>query len=329
MSKVVAGSSSRFSGRLTPAGSLIPASLAPSSVAPVLRAGKSELAVVLSRLPFEGAAPIDGHQWDLSPYRPVPSVIQAATSIFAGHDVRAIAQADASNLSQTASRLVQLIVEARTSCHCSLIFLTGVPGSGKTLAGLQVVHDAIASGAERTGDIVYLSGNTPLVTVLREALARDEHARRKVQDRRVSLRDVRRDVRARIQHINAFLREYVGQSAKDPNPPHEHVVVFDEAQRAWDERQGLRKFERTASEPALLLEIMGRHRDWCACVCLIGEAKRSTQVSRAFGAGATHYEPFPRPKHRAGRCSAHRMCFGAGHLRSAIARGSTTYHHDS
>src|SRR5262249_26595358 len=85
-------------------GSSLPASLDPSSVAPVLRAGKNELAVILSKLPSEGAAPIDGHQWDSSSYRPVPSVIQAATSIFAGHDVRAIAQADASNLSQAASR---------------------------------------------------------------------------------------------------------------------------------------------------------------------------------------------------------------------------------
>ena len=82
------------------------------------------------------------------------------------------------------------------------------------------------------------------------------------------LHEIRRQVRARIQHVNDFLKQSV--KARSDQPPHEHAIVFDEAQRAWDERQGLKKFSRTASEPALLLELMGRHPDWCACVCLIG-----------------------------------------------------------
>src|SRR5262249_15779835 len=158
--------------------------------------------------------------------------------------------------------LVSLIGEAKRDRRRMLIFLTGVPGSGKTLAGLQVVHDAITTGTEQQGDIVYLSGNTPLVTVLREALARDQH--RRLGGHARPLNDSRRTVRGRIQDIMDFLKESL--RPKSNEPPHEHVIVFDEAQRAWDERQGYKKFERTASEPELVLELMGRHYDWAACV---------------------------------------------------------------
>jgi len=188
-----------------------------------------------------------GEEWDRSAYKPVPNVIEAATSIFAGHDVRSIANADADNLRSAAARLLGLIEEARSHGKRYLLILTGVPGSGKTLAGLHVVHSAIATGVERQGEIVYLSGNTPLVVVLREALARDENLRRQAGEG-TRLGDIRREVRARIQHINDFLQESLRGSPEDP--PHEHVIVFDEAQRAWDEKQGLEKFERTASEPA-------------------------------------------------------------------------------
>jgi hypothetical protein len=210
----------------------------------------------------------------------VPNVIQAATSIFAGHDVRSIAQADAPNLKEAAARLVELIVQARHEGRRFLTFLTGVPGSGKTLAGLQVVHDAIATGAGGRGDIVYLSGNTPLVTVLREALARDERSRRTGQGRGIPLQQIRREVRTRIQHINDFLKERL--RAGTTQPPHEHAIVFDEAQRAWDEQQGQKKFSRTASEPALLLELMGRHPDWCACICLVGGGQEINSGERGL-----------------------------------------------
>src|SRR5262249_16754852 len=145
---------------------------------------------------------------------------------FAGHDVREIANAEAENLSTAARRIVELVLEARAAHRRYLVFVSGVPGSGKTLVGLQVVHDALASGAEQQGDIVYLSGNTPLVTVLREALARDEHRRTGE-----TLKAIRRAVRTRVQHIIDFLRDNLSQSSNIP--PHEHVIVFDEAQRAW------------------------------------------------------------------------------------------------
>jgi hypothetical protein len=207
-------------------------------------------------------------QWDAAPYQPVPTIIQAATSIFAGHDVRAIGRADASNLAVSARRIVDVIAEAKRDGRKAIVFLTGVPGAGKTLAGLQVVHDAVTTGTEDRGDIVYLSGNTPLVVVLREALARDTVCRKRALDKNSTLGQERRLVRTRIQHINDFLQQYLSRT--DSPLPLEHAIVFDEAQRAWDADQGAKKFERNKSEPSLLLEIMGRHSDWCVCVCLVG-----------------------------------------------------------
>ncbi len=235
----------------------------------VIDVGSASLAPFLAALsPSTTEAALIGEDWDRSIYRPVPNIIDAATSIFAGHDVRSIANADADNLHSAASRLVTLIEQAREQQQRFLLVLTGVPGSGKTLAGLHVVHSAVATRVERYGDIVYLSGNTPLVVVLREALAQDEYLRSRQTGERRTLEVIRREVRARIQHINDFLQESLCGSPD--TPPHEHVIIFDEAQRAWDEKQGIKEFKRTASEPALILELMSRHSDWCACVCLGG-----------------------------------------------------------
>ena len=206
--------------------------------------------------------------WSNGAYSPVPSVIEAATALFAGHGVREIAQADATNLKDAAEAVVSLIKRARAEKRRALIFLTGVPGSGKTLAGLQVVHRAVESEGRHSGDVVYLSGNTPLVTVLREALTEDEYDRRKLAGETVTKKDVRSAVRARIQHIMDFLKQYLSDT--DQRPPHEHAIVFDEAQRAWDAAYGRQKFGRSASEPRLLIDIMSRHSDWSVIIGLIG-----------------------------------------------------------
>ncbi len=158
--------------------------------------------------------------------------------------------------------------EARERGRRVLIFVTGVPGSGKTLTGLQVVHGAIESGVETDDDIVYLSGNTPLVTVLREALARDKYRRAGQAGEDVRIGELRSAMRTKIQHIIDYLQEYLVNDTS--RAPAEHVVVFDEAQRAWDAKFGEQRFERPASEPQLLIEIMTRHPNWCALVCLVG-----------------------------------------------------------
>jgi hypothetical protein len=251
-------------------------------VASVTKIGKVGLGSLLRHVAAIGGPLLVAERWDRAVYSPVPTVVEAATTIFAGHDVRAIANADASNLAATSRRVVALIDEARTKSQKIVAFVTGVPGAGKTLAGLNAVHSSTTSGLDR-GDVVYLSGNTPLVTVLREALARDRH--RREPDR--ALRDIRRDVRTRIQHINDFLKDNVPRDG----PPHEHAIVFDEAQRAWDAKQGLKKFGRTASEPELLLEIMSRHQSWAALVCLVGggqEINTGEQGMSGWGDAVRH-----------------------------------------
>ena len=238
-------------------------------VAEVCFVGKFGLAGFLGQISnIVPAAHFEIREWESGQYRPVPTVVDAATTLFAGHGVREITQADATNLDTSANRVVEIIQETKRNGSRSLVFLTGVPGSGKTLAGLQVVHSAVESGVEDKGDIVYLSGNTPLVVVLREALARDVAGRRKARGERPGLAEARNSVRTRIQHIIDFLREYLTND--DGSSPHEHVIVFDEAQRAWDEDYGRKKFGRPSSEPSLLLDIMGRHPDWCSIVALVG-----------------------------------------------------------
>lgn len=243
--------------------------LGPEMVRPVHELGANDLSFVLAQLARResGAASRIAEPWDAAGYEPVPTVIEAATTMFSGHGVEEIARADAGNLATAAKCVVGLVESAKRDGQRSLVFVTGVPGSGKTLAGLQVVHESVEQGVEQRGDIVYLSGNTPLVTVLREALARDDHSRRRSRGEESRIGDVRSAVRARIQHIIDFLREYLTDQAP---PPHEHAIVFDEAQRAWDAKQGKKKFGRTASEPQLLLEIMGRKDDWCVLVGLVG-----------------------------------------------------------
>ncbi|MEQ8694094.1 MAG: DUF2075 domain-containing protein [Gammaproteobacteria bacterium] len=241
-------------------------------VAAVVNVGANDLADLLVKISEQelnsSVASVIRDDWETGAYRPVPTVIEAATSLFAGHGVEEIARADASNLAQSAGSIIEIIERTKRAHERALIFLAGVPGSGKTLAGLQVVHRAVQSGVESSGDIIYLSGNTPLVTVLREALARDEHLKLKAAGVQNSLKKIRQGVRTRIQHIIDFLQEYLSNDKS--RPPHEHAIVFDEAQRAWDKDYGQRKFGRAESEPSLILEIMGRHDDWCAVVCLIG-----------------------------------------------------------
>jgi hypothetical protein len=238
---------------------------------PLLHVGERGLTdVLVTGLKGCEAVP-SAEAWDNSAYRPVPSIIEAATNIFAGQAIREMTQADASNLQSAANRLIDIIVQARRTGRRAVAFLTGVPGSGKTLAGLRVVHDAVATGAEHRGDIIYLSGNTPLVTVLREALALDEVARQRASSKQPRRERIRREVRTRIQHINEFLKNQLQSSGIIQ--PHEHVIVFDEAQRAWDAGQGDKKFGRKKSEPELILDIMGSHQDWCVCICLIGSGQ--------------------------------------------------------
>lgn len=214
------------------------------------------------------ALPIDAISWSQSGYQPTPTIVEAALALYRQHDVKEItrSEAGADNLGLTARRVEQVIEDAKTNSRKAICFITGVPGAGKTLAGLNLA----TSRAERHSDehAVFLSGNGPLVDVLREALARDKAEREGIPRSRAY-----REVSTFVQNIHHFRDEALDSS----NPPIEKVVIFDEAQRAWN-RDMARKFMQQKrghatfdmSEPAFLLDAMNRHRDWCVVICLIG-----------------------------------------------------------
>lgn len=206
--------------------------------------------------------------WADSGYRPTPTIVEAARALYSRHDVKEIARsdADALNLGRTQDAISAVIDQSRAQCLKSICFITGVPGAGKTLAGLTVATRR--RDADTSEHATYLTGNGPLVEVLCEALARDTCARTGVKKVTAA-----RSVAAFVQNIHHFRDDY----ADNANVPSDHVVVFDEAQRAWT-RAKAASFMRTKrniadfdmSEPELLLSVMDRHADWCTVVCLIG-----------------------------------------------------------
>jgi schlafen family protein len=216
---------------------------------------------------------VDDQQWSGAPYHPTPTIIEAARALYAQHSVEAIARYDAGaqNLHVTSSRIEELVDEAREQKRKLICFVTGVPGAGKTLVGLNV--------ATRRRDVnqpthaVFLSGNGPLVAVLREALTRDEVARQKSVGIRVRKGKVAESVKAFIQNVHNFRDDALFESG----PPAEHVVIFDEAQRAWNLRQTASFMKRrknrpgfSDSEPEFLISCMDRHTEWAVIVCLVG-----------------------------------------------------------
>jgi Uncharacterized conserved protein (DUF2075) len=216
---------------------------------------------------------INGNLWYRAPYRPTPTIIEAARALYARHSVEAIARYDAgaANLRVTSSRIGELVQEAKAYKRKLICFLTGVPGAGKTLVGLNIATER--RDLNEPTHAVFLSGNGPLVAVLREALTRDELARRKGVGHRVRKTEVAEKVKAFIQNVHHFRDDLL----VDLGPPHEHVAIFDEAQRAWTLQQTAnfmrRKKNRPGfgqSEPEFLISCMDRHVDWAVIVCLVG-----------------------------------------------------------
>ncbi|MEL1251899.1 DUF2075 domain-containing protein [Aurantiacibacter gilvus] len=246
-------------------GQLTPLSRDVGEVATTNAESLGEVFAVLSRASErDDATQIDVLEWDAGAYRPVPTIVQAAEQLFAGHDVTEIAAAasDKRNLGETTEALISLIERARQNNEHIVAFVTGVPGSGKTLVGLNAVHDSrFSRHGQNPG--AYLSGNTPLVKVLQEALAADARKREGIK-----ADEAKRRVGAAVQTLMNFLREYL--NAHPNRAPADHVVVFDEAQRAWDAAYGKQKFDRPKSEASLFLEIMGRHDDWAVIIALVG-----------------------------------------------------------
>jgi len=211
--------------------------------------------------------------WESSAYKPTPTIIEAAQALYKGHNVQEISLSDsgAINLSRTAAAINKIIEYTKTNKQKSICFLTGVPGAGKTLAGLNIANERLK--ADESEHSVFLSGNGPLVDVLREALTRDSIETAKQSGEKLTRSSAEREAKAFIQNIHHFRDD----NLKTEKAPIEKVVVFDEAQRAWQKEQvskfmkakkGIDDFEM--SEPEYLISVMNRHEDWCTIVCLIG-----------------------------------------------------------
>jgi hypothetical protein len=239
-----------------------------------LFANKDNLLTVISLCFSEkGTTSINAKEWQESTYKPTPTIIEAAQALYKGHNVKEISRSDsgAINLSKTASCINNIIDTSKRNAHKSICFITGVPGAGKTLAGLNIANERMKIAEDENA--VFLSGNGPLVEVLREALTRDEVKNAKDNGTKITKKEAAIKSNAFIQNIHHFRDEgLISQKA-----PTEKVVVFDEAQRAWTQHQassfmsrkkGVLDFDK--SEPHFLIEVMDRHTDWCSIICLIG-----------------------------------------------------------
>lgn len=242
----------------------------PDGVRPPYRCGARQLrgAIQLGLTKSSGPT-IDGEAWGAAPYHPTPTIIEAARALYARHSVEAISRSDAGarNLRVTSVGVEEIIERSRATREKSVVFVTGVPGAGKTLVGLNVATRRRTLGEARA---VYLSGNGPLVAVLQEALTRDELARIGNTERKGA---VRQRVKPFIQNVHHFRDEAI----RTQSAPYDHVVIFDEAQRAWTQaktadfmkrRKKIPDFNR--SEPAFLISYLDRHEAWAVVVCLVG-----------------------------------------------------------
>lgn len=203
--------------------------------------------------------PIDPRKWNHSRYFPVPSIIEAATTVYRNHDVKELAfsRSGNDNLETTQQAIATAVKDAIDRGTKKLIIVTGVPGAGKTLAGLNAVQRLQGDLDARSEQASFLSGNAPLVVVLQEALKRNL---------RSSHRALSRSIKSRIREVHRFVRD----SYDDSRAPADRLIVFDEAQRAWTAPKNRKKFDRDVSEPEMVLEIMGRHSGWAVIVALIG-----------------------------------------------------------
>lgn len=217
--------------------------------------------------------PIDAEAWGRAPYRPTPTIIEAAQALYANHSVDAISRNDAGakNLASTSARVEALVDEARAKRRHAIVFITGVPGAGKTLVGLNIATKR--RDAATATHAVFLSGNGPLVKVLREALTRDEMRRLRAKGKPRRKGEVAQPIKSFIQNVHHFR----DAGLNDEGPPSDHVVIFDEAQRAWSremtasfmkQKKGRPGFDQ--SEPEFLISYLDRHRDWAVVACLVG-----------------------------------------------------------
>lgn len=211
--------------------------------------------------------------WESAVYMPTPTIIEAAQALYSNHHVEEISRSDAKahNLTVTSDAVKKIIAYSKDKKRKSIVFITGVPGAGKTLVGLNLASEF--HNNEIGEHAVFLSGNLPLVSVLQEALTRDKVQREAKAGHKMNKDEARREVKSFIQIIHTYRDEYVGNKRK----PTEHIAIFDESQRSWtrkelssfmEKKKGISDFDY--SEPEFLISTMDRLDDWGVIVCLVG-----------------------------------------------------------
>lgn len=239
----------------------------------VAKTNKNNITNLITSFVAKENSIINADEWSKSIYKPTPTIVEAAQALYKGHNVTEISRSDsgAINLSKTAASLNQVIEESKSNQRKAICFVTGVPGAGKTLAGLNIANQRMKTNEDEHA--VFLSGNGPLVQVLREALTRDEVKTSKEKGNPITKKQAAIKANAFIQNIHHFRDD----NLKSEFAPVEKVVVFDEAQRAWTKKQASSFMRRKRgqedfdmSEPEFLIDVMNRHEDWCSIICLIG-----------------------------------------------------------
>ena len=273
-----------------------------------LMSGKSGvanlIAEVLKQFPNE---PSVNPNWIISPYAPTPTIIEAAKTLYENHSVENITRHEADKVStdRTIAYILDVIKDSKQNQKKSICFVTGVPGAGKTLVGLDVaIKQTYQGNKEPVKDegAVYLSGNGPLVAVLTEALAQDNYSKCRVNGEKKKMTDSRREVAKSIQMIHRY-RDNMLAKIKNPvengvleiDPEKavklekagfgevEHVAIFDEAQRSWTHKRLADYLKRGGtygnklkvpnfplSEAAFLIWSLDQREDWATIVCLVG-----------------------------------------------------------
>ncbi len=259
---------------------------------------------VLNKFPNE--TPVD-QNWIISPYAPTPTIIEAARALYENHSVEDITRHEADKVStdRTIAYILDVIKESKEKQKKSICFVTGVPGAGKTLVGLDVAIKQTYQGHDKPVEdegAVYLSGNGPLVAVLTEALAQDNYKKCRERNERKKLTDSRREVGKSIQMIHRY-RDNMLAKIKNPvengvleiDPEKavkmekagfgevEHVAIFDEAQRSWTQKRLADYLRRGGtygnklkvpnfplSEAAFLIWSLDQREDWATIICLVG-----------------------------------------------------------
>ena len=238
-------------------------------------------------------ANVEGMNWARGRYSPTPTIIQAASALYAKHNVENITRCDAGeNLKVTTDFILGIIDHAKANKEKCICFVTGVPGAGKTLVGLNVAMKQF----EKKEPAVYLSGNKPLVDVLTEALARDKVKQEREAGNQYTLTTARREVKSFIQIIHHYRDNALAKlkmpirdgkleideakakkHEEDGYSEVEHVAIFDEAQRLWDQphlsawlarKKGVQNFPMSESE--FLIWSLDLRPDWAVVVCLVG-----------------------------------------------------------